>query len=764
MRHIQFALMLVFILLITACARSASDPVSDNPTVPSSDITTQSVLFTPDVSTTGHHVAGMWDTIMDIENETIEVVPRRILDFHFNIRKFMEEGPCTTCFTIVGFEMLPDNEFTVDIQLEHPFPGNENLTAFDLRLIMMHNGSYVFPSSGLILSDRELGDCQFLNPDGYTTLWNPVDFPEGSAGALLTYTRGKVTTILDHPATLNGYRAYFPEDTRRMFEAGDKSDIQSFHIAWPQGSPLRIGYAVDISWDLPTVSPPVNPLNDFPIEANCMEAWRIIASIGSGLMPGCGYAPYQVDVYDWQGYETVEMVTFEAPDLFTGIITDSVGWQLEDFTRFTGNLPNELEVGEGEYRVLVGVVDTNTDPLIGNVNAYQITTAVVEFVDLDYDSSWRKQGRTLDNHNHNTNETEITATLEEVWRHEFSSGLGAVFECTPTHGGFGVYVTVNIPYKQEIWCMNSDTGIPQWHRYIKYQPDLAIYSSSPLIGNCEVYVGGSSVLCFDSEDGDFIWDWESSDTQFIHGSPVLADDILVVWGANNTITAFDPFLGISIWDYTISAVPGNPFTPVIENGVVYAGDVLGNAFALDLQTGAELWVTTFPNTGPASKANLYAQPVMADGLIWFASYNCNLYGLDPSDGSIVHTVPLGDQIARAGPAFDGNHLYQPTTFYGYEPGNISGPFKVMAINTDGTVAWEHPGIDEFEAFFSTPAVANGIVYVLSDYGVIYMLDPDDGSVEGTYTLDNPSRAGVSIQNGRLYTMDEGGVLYCLGPE
>ncbi|MCP4709100.1 MAG: hypothetical protein GY869_10785, partial [Planctomycetes bacterium] len=209
------------------------------------------------------------------------------------------------------------------------------------------------------------------------------------------------------------------------------------------------------------------------------------------MMPGCGFAPYSIDIYDWQGSTTVGGISIESPDLLSGILTNNSGTDMGGFTRFEGNIPNELEVGEGEYRVLIGATDNLVDPFFAHITAYILTSAAVSYGPIDYDGGWRKDGKNLQNHNNNFNETTIDTTLTEAWTYDFGGGVGAVFNSTPTQGEYAVYYTTSIPYAQKIWAFNIDTGIPVWDSGIKFQPDNAIYGSVPLAANCEVYVGGS---------------------------------------------------------------------------------------------------------------------------------------------------------------------------------------------------------------------------------------------------------------------------------
>ncbi len=762
MRRAILLTILLVLFTIGACSSPTSpDAHRAEGNAPADGFLARSGVFQPDIDARGRYIMGAWELFLDFDAMKAEAIPQRLAEGHFNVRRFMEEAPCATCLTLLNFIKNPDDTFNIDVQFEHPFPGLDNLSGFDVRGIAIFNGSYHFPASGLIMSDHTLGDMELLNADGYTTFFNPTDFPPGSNIPVLAYSRGKASTSLTNPAMLNGYKCFHTDIQRRLFRAGE-SDTRNYHIAKPQGTRIRVGYVVDACWEPPLYKPVVDPLTDFGTNANCPEAYLMDVTIGSGMMPGCGYAPYRIDAYDHQGTDTVASVTIEAPDLFDGIITNSSGTDMGAFKRFTGNIPNEMEVGEGEYRVLVGVVDSIGDPYLGTATAYTLTTATVEMAPIDYENGWRRHGRTLDNCNYNPHETQIGTDLEEYWTHQFTETMGGVFESTPTIGASFVYIVTHSLLGDRIWALDLDSGEPEWDSILKYVPDVMIYRSTPTIGNCELWVGGSSVLCFDSEDGDLLWTDEEQDKQYIQGGPVVVDDIVIIWGTDNYLSAFNAFSHEFMWDYSNGEELGCPSTPAVSDGVVYAGDMLGYAFALDIETGDEIWKTQFPKGGPRNQRQIWAPVVLADGLVWFACANCRLYGLDPVDGSIERDIPLGDQLPLASPAYDGNLLYQPLCYNATYPGSFTGPFRVLGITTDGNIEWEFEGTDR-EAFWSSPVVANGILWVPSDAGVIYMLDPATGDPmgPGQYALENPVLSGISILDGKLYCVDTGGKAYCL---
>ena len=759
MRQFVIISTLILILTIGACSGTGNPsypPVNENPIVNGNG-----TIFSTDMESSGHHLFGMWELAFDFDKVNAEAIPLRVASIHVNVRKFMEGYPCLTCLTLENFLPQPDNTFFIDVRFQHPFSGLAQYSGFDVRGIAIFNQTYTFPASGLTISDSKNLGLELLNADGFTTLFNPVDFPEGSDAPVFTYTKGLKATLLTSPARLNGFKEYFPDAERRLFPSGG-NQAQTYHIARPVGSKIKVGYAVDASWAPPIHKPVENPLTDFGPNANCQEAYKIVATVGSGLQPGCGSAQIQIDVYDHQGIGTIGQVFCEAPDLFTGFATCPTEVDMGDYVRFTGTISNDLEADEGEYRVLVCVRDKTADPKMGGLTAYCFRTATVAYEDLDYDSGFRKHCKDLHNTNNVPNETELVPNnLGEVWTHQFpTAAFQTNYDSTPTVGEYAVYAVADSPFDQSIWALDKNSGEEKWHNNIKFDPDNAIYRSTVTVGNCEIWVGGSSIFCFDAGDGGWIWGWDQGNTHYVMGGPAIAGQYLLIWGDNDTLYCYNPYTGEYLWEYTTLPFPGNPGTPVVDNGVVYAGDAQGYAFALNLADGSEIWKVQFDKGGPLDARDIWAAPVMADGLIWYACFNCHLYGLDPADGSILKDIDLDNQAPWAAPSYDGTHLFQPLT---YLYGGFTAPFRVIAIDpSDQSIDWTLLGIGD-EGFFSTPVIANGVLWVVSDEGIIYMLDPDTGIEvgDGEYVLDNISTGGLSIDHGRLYVNDRAGLMYCL---
>ena len=292
-----------------------------------------------------------------------EVSPLRQAEGHWNVLKFLEQGPCYDCFKLVGVSPNPDGTLNVDISVRHPFP-IPNLTGFDVRGIAMFNGTHEFPASGLVMSDRTAGEGEIINADGFTTLYNPTTVGHSFEG----YMKGKLATVTAPSATLDGYKRFASDDpanTRNAFYAGQQI-IVTYQVDMPDPpSPWVFGYAVDACWAPPISKPVDDPMTDFGPEANCPEAWKIDLThepIGSGLTDCGGQARLLVYVYDWQGKDEEHPVVIECPELFDGEVEatwteDGVG-----FTRYEADVENAELAPPGIYRCLVSKEAEENDP------------------------------------------------------------------------------------------------------------------------------------------------------------------------------------------------------------------------------------------------------------------------------------------------------------------------------------------------------------------------------------------------------------------
>jgi hypothetical protein len=351
-------------MLVAGCAGSKSPVEGDlNPD------SGPGLSANSDLSSGTHRLWGYYWVIIDPDTYEFEVVPSREIVNHFNIRGFLEDGsPCSNCFKITSF--IPGSEYaSVDIEISHPWADANLLTGFDVRGIAMWNGDDFWPGHGLTTQDPHGPHGYIRNADGYSTNFNPTDYPPGSDVPIRTYTKGKFATPAIPDSTLNPYIDYYSDENRHLFASGE-SVTRTWQVVMPSGGPFVLGYAIDASWKVPDVSPPVNIPDDFSIEANKSEAYQITVTQPNGLGTDVGSATnLQVRVWDWQN--NPKNAKIECPSLWTGLKNHSIVLDAGQFKIFTVPIENETGVLDGEYRALVSVEDPDNSGSNFDLTAYK---------------------------------------------------------------------------------------------------------------------------------------------------------------------------------------------------------------------------------------------------------------------------------------------------------------------------------------------------------------------------------------------------------
>ncbi len=381
----SFMILCALLVGALSCARGAMDPVTPESSPP---------LTIPSASAQAANrcLFGIWVFDVSADRSSVDVRPIRAAEWHFNIRTFLENGPCTDCLSLVGLHPQGNGILDVDIRIKHPFVGMDRFTGFDVRGTIMFPSTSTWDSSGLTWSRELDGGAELLNPDGWTTLFNPIDFEQKPGDPnIFTYQQGKLATPVPDAATLNPFIAFYKDPNRRPFFSYDQV-IRTYSIKLPDG-PLQFGYAVDASWFKPDPDPPIDVPDDFPITANCIEAYRISAHVGEGMTPDGGDATCEIEIYDWQGTDTISTVTIECPDLFTGILPASLDMDFGTISFWSVQVDNDTLADEGDYPLLIRVDDTEGDKFLGALAAYQVIPARVGpqsqfppgvYVDRDY--------------------------------------------------------------------------------------------------------------------------------------------------------------------------------------------------------------------------------------------------------------------------------------------------------------------------------------------------------------------------------------------
>ena len=152
-------------------------------------------------------------------------------------------------------------------------------------------------------------------------------------------------------------------------------------------------------------------------------------------------------------------------------------------------------------------------------------------------------------------------------------------------------------------------------------------STTPVIasdGSIYVVSGASLVRSFDVRTGNVLWKSDLGRTRCV-ASPALSNDLLMVPTGQGTLHALDAVSGQEVWSWEAkdSLASFSPYTrggkgqvssPVVVNEFVFFGSADGHLYALDVQTGNEVWCH---NLGVPTLSS----PVASGSGLWLGSCN-----------------------------------------------------------------------------------------------------------------------------------------------
>jgi len=183
-----------------------------------------------------------------------------------------------------------------------------------------------------------------------------------------------------------------------------------------------------------------------------------------------------------------------------------------------------------------------------------------------------------------------------------------------------------------------------------------------------------------------------------------------------------PVLHVVRWKFRTGAAIVS--SPAVSDGAVYFGSNDHNFYALDAASGHVRWKFT-------TKARIPSSPAVADGRVFFGAYDGNFYALEAVSGRVLW------QFATQGERrFAARHLH------GAEPAAEVVP-------------------DPFDAFLSSPVLADGLVFFGSGDGAVYALDAARGVLRWKFHTGNVVHASPAVAGGLLYVGSWDSYFYAL---
>lgn len=359
----------------------------------------------------------------------------------------------------------------------------------------------------------------------------------------------------------------------------------------------------------------------------------------------------------------------------------------------------------------------------------------------------------------------IYAVEADTGRQIWKRSTGGPVPCTPAIANGTLFAA---SYDGKLYALNTQTGAVRWkfategerrfeakgihglepkNQTIADQYD--VFLSSPVVVQNSVYFGSGDghLYALDTGTGELKWKFKTGDV--IHASPAYANGVLYVGSWDSFFYAVDATTGKEKWrfhggeDPLIHNQVGFQSSAAVVDGVVYVGCRDSNVYALDAGSGAEKW--RFNN----EMSWVITSPAVVGGKVYFAT----------SDSSLYHVVDA-DTGKSAVRQQDKAYMFSSPTVVGdvvligvlngsleardRQSGELLWEFQTEASKQNkGWVltadrkfngpmlyysSWREAPVVATErqfgvgAIFSSPLVANGVVYFGSTDGNLYALE------------------------------------------
>jgi len=420
MRSVLISVILVLSFLMIGCSGGGGSPFA--PQMPGGDDLSGGEsydLAAASMPDGGHVLWGYWQGTFDLASRSVDVVRLRQAEFHANLAGVLRNTLLGLTYKVNSFDMMKGTA-SVDVTLTHPYP-NSDFRGFDTRGIFMGPGATLKSANDPSIIYPAPNGCRVLNADGYTRWWNAPEFT--TAGTFGYDDNSIIPGFLIPTTTLNPYK-YFadclgPDDAVApnvdMSNRGTFSTdlnppklTRNYEIQFPKvggQSKFVFHYAVDVNWAPPNGgSPTPKPIEDFPLNANCREAYHInVDTTGTTAWykndaERGGDIKLAVEVFDWQAATNpegilgeIESIWIESPTLFGAIYEGQL--EAEPGSGSTSGvfhfaIPNVTPSGLDDQEILITIrskgQNSYTPPLSGPeyptgavLSAYAIVRAPV---------------------------------------------------------------------------------------------------------------------------------------------------------------------------------------------------------------------------------------------------------------------------------------------------------------------------------------------------------------------------------------------------
>lgn len=272
-------------------------------------------------------------------------------------------------------------------------------------------------------------------------------------------------------------------------------------------------------------------------------------------------------------------------------------------------------------------------------------------------------------------------------------------------------------------AFDSQTGDELWNTTFEHWT-----SASPVVVDNNVYIGSQDdgLRSLNATDGSVNWNFTGNDD--FYSSPVVVDDTVYAVTDAGTIYSIDRSNGNQTWKNDFGAA-SSIATPHYYDGTLYVGGSDGTMRGFNATDGSQEFSFS---TG----AEISGSATATGDVLYFTSEDGNAYAVDLSNGNEVWNTSIG--ASSAAPLVDNGTVYV---------GADVGDFYALDAS-DGSTIWNFSS--STDGFPAGATIYNGRVFVGSTDGFVYAIDAENGTEEWSYDTAGDVKAVPTVKDGTVY--------------
>jgi len=197
-------------------------------------------------------------------------------------------------------------------------------------------------------------------------------------------------------------------------------------------------------------------------------------------------------------------------------------------------------------------------------------------------------------------------------------------------------------------------------------------------------------------------------------------------------------------------------SPTIVDGKVFVGGTPGGSssvYCFNETTGELVWKSVGEGTNSSA--------CVVNGKVFIGSYSGNVYCLNASNGDKIWNLNIGGMIEASptvvdGKVFIGSQKHETAPYF-YETTN----YFYCLNESSADIIWKFEADGSGQGLASSPAVADGRVFIGFDDGNIYCFNESTGASLWNHTTGNVVFSSPTVVDGKVFVGSGDGNIYCL---